>query len=49
MSKKKPSADASDQMTPQVFYDKLFSALEAGKEKARRRYSARWRKTSGSC
>jgi len=33
MSKKKPSADASDRMTPQVFYDKLFSALEAGKKK----------------
>ena len=33
MSKKKPSANASGQMTPQVFYDKLFSALEAGKEK----------------
>jgi hypothetical protein len=33
VSKNNPSADASDQTTPQVFYDKLFSALEAGKDK----------------
>ena len=33
MTRKKRAANAPDQMSPQVFYDKLFSALEAGNEK----------------